>query len=94
MLSGSLNSKRIGSLKRTSPCRTSVLNLGMTPRVSSEACWRRWGRTTETAQVKELSAITSAGHAFDFEVSLVEATAFLSYFVQGSSGEGKKEGDE
>jgi hypothetical protein len=55
------------------------------------SCWRRWGWTTKTAEGKELSAITSAGHAFDFEVSLVEATVILSYFVQGSSGE-RKEG--
>jgi hypothetical protein len=37
MSPGSRNSKRIGSLKRTSPCRTSLLNLGMTPRVSPAA---------------------------------------------------------
>ena len=93
MLSGSLNSKRIGSLKRTSPCRTSVLNLGMTPRVSSEAVGdggvglpkRRKGRNCLPSQAQAMRLISkclSSKRRQSFHTSFKEAVE-----------KGKKEGD-
>ena len=93
MLPSCLNSKRIGSLKRTSPCRTSVLNLGMTPRVSSEAVGdggvglpkRRKGRNCRPSQTQAMRLISkclSSNRRQSFEDTFQELVK-----------KGKREGD-
>jgi hypothetical protein len=92
MFPSCLNSKRIGSLKRTSPCGTVVLNLGITPRVSSEAVGdggvglpkRRKGRNCWPSQ-------THARHLISKRLPLNLRKTFEDTFLEEVK-KGKKEG--